>query len=224
MLAANLVHRYYKSDPTDAFSVIVKKPIPPEIIPDVFLHLAEPLFPVDGLVFVPELYPYRCNKDPFLLKYKKTEDHTIDFLLRLKKVQTRSNSVSTGLGIDILEIIDSQAFETRVAFLVLNKEDSSDLDYLEKQVLTRLELLPFFSILGVELLEQLDGLIVECIWDSIWKPKQLRMDKSVPNSISTYILTLLSIKDNISVTELVELLTVQSTSLIKKTNCWIFDV
>ena len=198
-VAESMLTKYYEPRDSDPFLITVKKPLTS------FEHIKGFLegsidfgYATDGIILISETNPYHCNKDTFLYKYKKTEGHTIDFLLKLKKATLKPN-----LGnVDILDMIENTNISTQVAFLLFPEEGDMSNNYQEKQTLTGEEFSKFFPILGIDSVEEIDGLIVECYFNgSIWAPKYIRLDKIIPNNVSTFLLTQKSIDDNITINE-----------------------
>jgi hypothetical protein len=185
--AQRLVNKCYKYAPSDPFRICVKTPCTPE---QAYNYLTMetnqenyPLvYPIDGLILVSENAPYQCGKDDGLFKYKKLEDHTVDFQA---KVWTRDRN-GTDWHCDLF-IMDGG----------------------KRKCVQTTPLLPgFLEKLNIDSPALLDNSILECVWSKhlrLWEPRKQRFDKQMPNNQNTLNLTLQNITENISIVDLLSL-------------------
>lgn len=139
-------------------------------------------YAVDGFIFINEDNPYIFGRDPTLVKWKF--EHTVDFICRVAKDKS-SYSFGVQNGHHKTQIIQTGKFDSE---FFQEFEDDISL-FLEKS----------------RNFEVLDGCIMECRWNGKWKPVKRRQDKYFPNSLNTYELVMLNVKEAISFADIYDL-------------------
>lgn len=182
--ATRVIEKLYKYSPQDSFKIMVKKPCDKDqarIIMTIDKNdVHYPLdYPIDGLILVAETRPYLCGKDEKLFKYKKVEDHTVDFFVRTRESPTKQTMCD-------LHIIDNGKHAKKYT-IQLAPED-----------LTKL---------NVGSYKLLDNSIVECNGfienrSVCWRPLKIRLNKQIPNNQDTLDKTIQNIIEDITLKEL----------------------
>lgn len=132
----------------------------------------------DGIIFTPINLPVGMNTQYTLFKWKPRELHTFDF-----KITIRDNQ--------IFAQVNDERKMTDFASVSLDSD-------IGKKFHSQLLSLENFK----------DGAIVECDYDEVlkeYKPLFVRIDKTHPNGLFTVNKTLLNIRENITIRELIRL-------------------
>jgi hypothetical protein len=181
--AARIVRTMYERQNCDGFTIVAKRPITAAEARALITLGEEDMkfpYPTDGLILVPENSPYTCGKDEKLFKYKKAEEHTVDFRTSVHE--------QNGGPVMVLKVLNG-----------------GKLVDVERTALTEND----FRVLMVPSAHAIDGNIVECKWDPEarqWRPIKIRLDKDMPNSMETYSYTRQNLTENITPKELFEAL------------------
>lgn len=133
---------------------------------------------IDGIIFTPQNLPVGMHTQYTLFKWKPRDLHTFDF-----KILIKNNSI-------IAQVNDKRSL-TDFASVDMDTENGKD----------------FYSKLQ-SLKEFKNGSIVECTYNEVtqcYDPLLVRVDKTHPNGLFTVDKTLLNIKENITVNELLQL-------------------
>lgn len=195
--AHRLISKYYRYSPNDPFMITAKEPLTPS---KARLCMAldstdeeYPLqYPIDGLILVSETAPYQSGRDQGLFKYKKTEDHTVDFHTRIWE---KKEFLKSSTWMCDLHIIDNGKRQCVQTFSLEPKH---------------------LETLGVDSPSLLNNAILECVWSlqtQRWEPRKQRFDKQIPNNLKTLNLTCQNINENISIKELLSLFPERSQSI-----------
>lgn len=151
-------------------------------------------FETDGIVLMDLDADYQPGRNKSCLKWKKV--HTIDF---------RFEQVQQGESVFYMQILEDD-FKTKRAYQTVNaKSNSSRFDrvYSSIHVLDITE--QHLKNLNIKLPEELEGEIVECKYEKgIYIPLKIRHDKEFPNNRKTLDATLLNIKQNIDLQDLLK--------------------
>jgi hypothetical protein len=187
--AKNFVDNLYTPDDEDPFKIDCKLPCTKDQARAYMsMDFNDPYFPlnypVDGIMLVRDESPYICGLNDSILKVKKPHDHTVDFYTRVweKKDDNRSRW--------ICELMVSEDRNRKLIQSIL----------ITTEILERLE---------IPSPNSLKDCIVECFWNSVnnqWEPRKLRRDKLYANNMSTFERTVQTIRENISVKELMNLI------------------
>jgi len=177
--AVEILDRCYRHNDTDPFKIVVKNTCTKEVARALLvMKKDDPEYPlnysIDGLILVSNDLPYVCGRDWNLFKYKKTEDHTIDFLC---KITTRENYFD-------LYVSEGKKLN-KVCEIEVNKKT--------------------MEILGITSPILLNNTIVESSWCAMiskWNPIKMRLDKKLPNNITTLNRTLTTIRCDVTPKEL----------------------
>jgi len=142
---------------------------------------------VDGLIMTAVEPSMTMGQTSFIYKYKKGNDHTIDFMFAHDFEEKTSR---------LLCIKGEKEWKTCFEIDVFVTEKDS------KEISRRLGLVPVCET-QLSLLEMLQGKIVECRkFDHFWMIESIRWDKTAPNRLSTVQKTLQNIQENLSIIDL----------------------
>ncbi len=134
---------------------------------------------IDGIIFTPKYKKIGTNTQFDLFKWKPRNLHTFDF-----KITVTDEGVTAYVNKNGVHIPYARASK--------NTEE-------EKK---------FITLLNKNCPDFVNGSIVECNYDDInilYEPIKLRLDKSHPNSLFTIEKTLINIRENITIEELINL-------------------
>lgn len=131
----------------------------------------------DGIIFTPVGLPIESGTQYSLFKWKKPENHTIDFHVNISERRI---------------ILSLQQSGSLTKYKVLNTKQHSGKKFFEELQ----SILPDIPLSKES--------IIECkVINGNYKPFRLREDKAYPNSIKTCSKTLLNIEENITIQDLV---------------------
>ena len=157
---------------------------------------------IDGIILIPINYPIIYGRNVKLYKWKK--DHTIDFLCKYGKYdtvelyvqnvhQSVNNAQNANQNLNVTnDLIKIQEIDDFKKFKHIFNTDIKFKNIFDK----------------IEYEKNGYKKIVECFYEyesKLWIPKMERTDKTIPNNIKTYERTLISVNENISLSNIVEL-------------------
>lgn len=146
-----------------------------------------PPYEIDGLILSNSKEPYCEGRSKSILKWKQGIHNTVDF-----RAVVNSERI---IGLEIIDKIGK--FQQKARYIKNTRYSIVQYIKLDQE---------YFKILGISDPIELSDRIVECLWkNSQWNPIRIRDDKSVPNNVETYQLTLQNIKENIKIEEIFDI-------------------